>query len=276
MTTTSRPVVVSVFKDEAQAQQAINDLLNAGFSNDQIRYSVNKGGGGITDDLISLGVPQQDAGFYNNEFEAGHTVVTVNTSDRQQQAYDILTRDGGYDINTGSGQRTQYTSSATTTSAATTAANVDQTQAQDIKLRAEQLQPSTRWAQAGEVGIRKDVVSEQQTIDVPVTHEEVYIERRPGSGQVSDTPIGEGETIRVPVSAEQVDVTKQTVQTGEVVVGKRPVTENQQFTDTVRREEVQVNREGDVDLEGSGTDVTDRSSDTDVTNRSSDTDVTNQ
>jgi len=267
MTTTSRPVVVCAFRDDAQAQQAINDLMNAGFTNDQIHYSVNKGGGGITDDLVNLGLSQQEASFYNNEFEAGHTVVTVNTSDRQQQAYDILTGDGGYDVNSGSGQQTQYTSTAATTApatdttyATTAARNVDQTQTQDVKLRAEQLQPNTRWVQAGEVNVRKDVVSEQQTVNVPVTREEVYVERRPGSGQVSDTPIGQDDerTIRVPVSEEQVDVTKQTVETGEVVVGKRPVTETQQYTDTVRREEAHIDREGDVNIEGTDTDLTDQ------------------
>jgi len=60
------------------------------------------------------------------------------------------------------------------------------------------------------VNLRKELVTEQQTLNVPVTHEEVYIERRVGSGQVSAAPIGEGEAIRVPVSAEQVNVTKQT------------------------------------------------------------------
>lgn len=258
MTTTSRPVVVSVFKDEGQAQQAVNDLLNAGFKNDQIHYSVNRGGGGIADDLVNLGVPQQEASFYDNEFQAGHTVVTVNTRDRQQQAYDILTGDGGYDVNTRSGQRTNYASNAaTSTAAAATGVTADTSEetARDIKLRAEQLQANKSWAQAGEVDIVKNVVSEQKTIDVPVTHEEVYVERRPGSGQVSDTPIGQDETIRVPVREEQVDVTKQTVQTGEVVVGKRPVTETEEYSDTIRREEVQINREGDVDIEGNNPDL---------------------
>jgi uncharacterized protein (TIGR02271 family) len=257
-------VVVSVFKDNDQAQQAVNDLLNAGFQNDQIHYSVNRGGGGIADDLVNLGVPQQEASFYDNEFQAGHTVVTINTRDRQQQAYDILTRDGGYDVNSGTDQQTNYASNATTntavdtgTAAAATAATADTSEeaARDIKLRAEQLQANKSWAQAGEINIAKNVVSEQQTIDVPVTHEEVYVERRPGSGQVSDTPIGEDETIRVPVREEQVDVTKQTVETGEVVVGKRSVTETEEFTDTVRHEEVQVNREGDVDIQGNNPDL---------------------
>ena len=98
--------------------------------------------------------------------------------------------------------------------------------------------------------MRKDVVSEQQSMDVPVTHEEVYIERRPGTGQPSETPIGERETYRVPVREEQVTTSKQTVETGEVAMGKKQVQDTKRVSDTVRREEAHVEREGDVDIHG--------------------------
>jgi uncharacterized protein (TIGR02271 family) len=254
MTTFNRSFVIAAFQDNDQAQQAIQDLMNAGFSRDQIRYSVRQGGGGITDDLVNMGIPQQEADYYNNEFQQGHTVVTVNTRDQQQQAYDILMRDGGYDFNSSQGQASTYAVNTAATTAASTqnAATVPTGQeAQNIELRAEQLQPQTRWQQAGEVELRKNVVAEQQTVDVPVTHEEVYIQRQPGSGQVSDTPItDEGETIRVPVGEEQVDINKQTVVTGEVAVGKRQVQQTQQYTDTVRREELDVENQGDVNVQG--------------------------
>lgn len=124
-----------------------------------------------------------------------------------------------------------------------------------MQLREEQLRVYKRPVQAGEVGLRKEVVSEQQTLDVPVTHEEVYIERHPASGEVVDsTPIGEGETISVPVREEQVDVTKQTVETGEVAVGKRQVQEKQRVSDTVRREEAHIEREGDAPIHNTRTD----------------------
>jgi uncharacterized protein (TIGR02271 family) len=101
-----------------------------------------------------------------------------------------------------------------------------------------------------EVGLRKGVVSEQQTIDVPVTHEEVVSERRSGSGQPSDTPIGEGETYRVPVREEQVSVQKQPVVREEITLGKRQVQDTQQVSETVRREEAHIEREGDLNPQG--------------------------
>jgi uncharacterized protein (TIGR02271 family) len=255
-----------VFQDNSQAQQAINDLMNAGFSNDQIKYSVNKGGGGIADDLADLGLQQSEANFYNNEFEQGHTIVTVNTTDRQQDAQNILTRDGGYDMNSraSNAQTGNYATGTAATTAATGTANVANTaantasdltnqQARNLKLREEQLQVSKQPVQTGEVDIRKEVVSEPKTVNVPVTHEEVVIERRPGSGQTTDASIGEigqDETIRVPVSEEQVNVNKQTVETGEVAIGKRAVQETQQVSDTVQREQARVVRQGDVNTVG--------------------------
>jgi uncharacterized protein (TIGR02271 family) len=124
-----------------------------------------------------------------------------------------------------------------------------------MQLREEQLQVNKQPVQTGEVRLGKEVVTEQQTLNVPTTREGVSIERRPASGEVSDSPIGEGETLRVPVSAEQVNVSKQTAQTGEVAIGKRQVQETQQVQDTVRREEARIERKGEVNIEGNDPDA---------------------
>jgi uncharacterized protein (TIGR02271 family) len=124
-----------------------------------------------------------------------------------------------------------------------------------MQLREEQLQVYKRPVQTGEVQLRKEVVAEQQTLNVPVMHEEVFIEQRPVSDQVTDTtPIGEGESIRVPVQEERVHVSKQTVETGEVQIGKRRVQETQQVRENVRREEAHIERKGDVPIHDTRTD----------------------
>ena len=114
MTTNARSSVMGVFTDNAQTQQAMDELQSAGFRANQIRYSVRKSGIGITDSLEDLGLPEEDATFYNSEFEAGRTVVMVNTNDRQQDAYDILSRYGGYDFNSRSAQAVGYSSTGDT------------------------------------------------------------------------------------------------------------------------------------------------------------------
>ncbi len=242
---TNRSIVAGVFTDEAQAQKAMSDLENSGFTEDQIRYSVHKGGSGITDSLMGLGLPKQEADFYNGEFMQGRTIVTVKTNDRQQEVASILSRNGGYDASNRMGQ----TSGTATTAARDT--DYATTGDQKVQLRSEELTATKQRVQAGEVDIHKEVVSEQQTLNVPVQREEVYIERTAVTNATpSDTPIGQDETIRVPVSEEQVNVQKQTVVRDEFNVGKRGVQENQQVSDTVRHEELRVDKQGDIDVEG--------------------------
>jgi len=230
---------VGLFQSEMEAQQAMNDLQQSGFSNDQIRYSVHRGGTGIRDQLMGLGLTEQEASYYNQEFEAGRTVVFVNGPGQQQEAFDILRRNGGYDASTG-----------VTQTSGTANQSTDTDPEQRMQLREEQLRVGKQAVQTGQVGLRKEMVSEQQTVDVPVTHEEVVIERRSGSGQPSDTPIGEEETYRVPVREEQVSVQKQPVVREEIALGKRQVQDTQQVSETVRREEARIERKGDVNIQG--------------------------
>jgi uncharacterized protein (TIGR02271 family) len=119
-----------------------------------------------------------------------------------------------------------------------------------VRLREEELQARKVPIEKGRVQIGKDVVEEQQTLEVPVTREEVTVERRPIGREPSDTPVGQGgEDIRVPVREEQVSVEKRPVVTEEIRVGKRKAQETQQVSGTVRREEARIEGTGDVDVE---------------------------
>ncbi len=125
--------------------------------------------------------------------------------------------------------------------------------AQRLELREEELLVRKQSVQSGEVDIRTDVVSEQRTLEVPVTHEEVTIERHRVDRQPTDQPIAAGgETISVPVRKEQVTLDKQAVVYEEVEVGKRAVQETRQVSDTVRREQAVIDKEGQVDARDVG------------------------
>ena len=121
---------------------------------------------------------------------------------------------------------------------------------QNVQLREEELRPRTESVQAGEVGLRKEVVTEQRTMDVPVTREEAVIERHPVEPRPASGDIQEGEAARVPLREERVQVEKQPVVTEEVSIGKRQVQETEQVSGTVRREEARVETEGQVDVRG--------------------------
>jgi len=147
-----------VFDDQTRAQQAINDLRTAGFTDAQLGYAVRNasttvadapgaptagntvagavaggaigaligagaallipgigpivaggilaaaltGGaigavaGGLLGALTDMGVPENEARFYQQQFEAGRAVVTVQAGPRAQEAWSILQRHGAY------------------------------------------------------------------------------------------------------------------------------------------------------------------------------------
>ncbi len=249
-------IVAGVFEQETQARQALSALKQAGFAYDQVGVATQgQQGVDLKNDLLGLDMPRQQANYYAQEFKKGRTVVSVRPDGQEQRAHDILHQYGGYDYEhqtvetqTSAG----YKRNAAALSAQTTDTVHDEFhQPRSLRLREERLNVTKDRVQAGEVDLHKEVVTEQKTINVPVTREEVVIERHAVTGgQIDNTPIGEGETIRVPVSEEQVNVTKSTVVTGEVAIGKRAVQETQQVTDTVRHEEARIEQEGKVNIQG--------------------------
>jgi hypothetical protein len=54
--------------------------------------------GGVLGALVGLGVPEEEATFYKEEFDAGRVLVTVRAGDRASDASEVLRRFGAYDI----------------------------------------------------------------------------------------------------------------------------------------------------------------------------------
>ena len=114
-----------------------------------------------------------------------------------------------------------------------------------IPVMEEELTATVRSQEAGAVRVEKDVVTEQRTLDVPVTEERVRVERRIVDRPVSaaDTDAFEDVVIDVPLRTETVDVQKQARVAEEIVLSKEAVERTEQVTDTVRREEVFVDED---------------------------------
>ena len=53
---------------------------------------------GLAGALIGAGIPEEEAEYYQGEFEAGRFVVTVRAERRYDEATDVLRRHGGYDM----------------------------------------------------------------------------------------------------------------------------------------------------------------------------------
>lgn len=128
-------------------------------------------------------------------------------------------------------------------------ANEDLTHTKDeqkIKLSEEKLDVDTEEVQTGEVNVSKRVTEETETIEVPVKHEEVVVKRtKVNDGTLSDGELEEEEIV-IPVSEEQVNVTKRPEVTEEVTVGKESVEETKHVTEKVKKEELDVDSDGDV------------------------------
>ncbi|MFS0644658.1 YsnF/AvaK domain-containing protein [Siminovitchia sp. 179-K 8D1 HS] len=124
-----------------------------------------------------------------------------------------------------------------------------------MKLHEEKLEVDKKEVQSGEVTVRKDVVEEEQTIDVPVSREEVYIERRPvGEQEAADEASaafdGDEKTIRIPLKSERLDVRKKPVVNDEIIVGKKEVEDTETVKETIRREKADIDRTGDCMMKG--------------------------
>jgi len=105
----------------------------------------------------------------------------------------------------------------------------------------ERLTAGVREQEAGRFRLRKDVTTEQQSVDVPVQREEVYITKQTVNRPATQADLSAMDRdIDVPIREQEAFTSKQAVVTGEVDVRKEVTTETERVTDTVRREEVHV------------------------------------
>jgi uncharacterized protein (TIGR02271 family) len=112
----------------------------------------------------------------------------------------------------------------------------------------EQLHVGTEKVQAGRARLRKHIVTEQQQVAVPVSREEVRVEREPitdaNVGQAMNGPDISEEEHEVVLTEERPVVAKETVPVERVRLAKEAVTEEQQVTADVRKERIET--EGDL------------------------------
>ena len=283
---TSGQRIIAFFSDRQDAYRAISQLKDAGFSSDEIglisredQQATTTSGGIDTsrnttldaetghdqgfwdkvkhffsgdsgndeyvdyrDTSESMNWDQNRADYYYRGIGQGGALVSV-TGSRLEDARVILQNAGG-DLRE-SGFRADAANTARTTSAG-------QDQEYRMQLRGEVLRTYRDRVQRGEVRLRKEVITQNQTVDVPVTREELVIERVPGSGRpaAGAGEIGRDEKeIRVPLTEERARVEKQPIVNEEVRVGKRAVQSTEKVSGEVRHEELRVDNDDNVKVE---------------------------
>ena len=108
----------------------------------------------------------------------------------------------------------------------------------------EQLRVGTERVEAGRARLRKYVVTEQQSVQVPVTREEARIEREP----ITDANRGDAlsgaaiteEEHEVVLHEERPVVTTEAVPVERVRLGTKTVTEQETVTGDIHKEQVEI------------------------------------
>jgi len=260
-------VVAALFSNRNVAEAAIKDLKEEGFSSDQIAVSFAGSNAHLSDeswnaetdehrsfwqkveDFFSGHEPQRKTAStgvsagpslaiptsYQSRIRSGEVLVAVYDTSRLNDAEEIL-RDHGGSIESSFAEQQRSVGK-----------DVAGDETQRLQLVSEVLRVRKERVPQGEVRLRKEVRTEQQNIQVPVSREELVIERAEGTGS-ANRGIGTDQEIRVPLSEEQVRVEKQPVVREEVKVGKRRVEEVRNVGDQVRHEELHVENKGDVNV----------------------------
>jgi uncharacterized protein (TIGR02271 family) len=211
--------------------------------------------------LAGTGIPSDRAAYLTRNLEPGGAIVTVHDANRAAEAEEILSANNARvryeDIEGNEVAEEEFvgTDAAQIDAADSTGQEITDTGYVDrppvdavsgavdrVQLFGEVLRVHKERINRGEVRVRKDVITENQTIDVPVTREELVLERVAVSGNTPapSASIGRGQEIRVPLSEEKVRLEKQPVLREEVNVGKREVQDVVTVSGDVRHEELRV------------------------------------
>ncbi len=112
----------------------------------------------------------------------------------------------------------------------------------NVPLKEERLNVSNKTSTTQHT-IRKEPVTEKKTIEVPITHEELIVEKRPpkdSSSSSAQGPVKLKTEIKVPLMREEVEVTKEPFLKEEIVVKKKSITETRTVSDSVTKERINM------------------------------------
>ena len=204
---------------------------------------------------------------YTAEFVKGALSIDADSeiSDEQEQEIYRYYQVGGHTTSTSTGTTTSRstetdyaaggvaanltdtaTARAGATASDTTRATTSNQDMIEVPLTEEELKVGKRTVDAGQVRLRKVVRTEVVNQPVEVRREDVVVERISASEVRSGTAGSDfkEETIDVPLSREEAVVSKEAHVTGAVRLHKTAETETQNVSDSVRKEDVEVLRDG--------------------------------
>jgi uncharacterized protein (TIGR02271 family) len=256
-------IIVAVYDTEAHAAAAVRDLQAAhvppevisrhagteSVSGSAVSGPSSAGGQGFWSSLFG-GEPDHDTAVYDRSLESGSSVVTVRVPDEHVEGVTrILERHQPIDIDE---RAASLGLGANRTPAAVADAHGSNDPAlrnggeEVIALSEEQLTVGKRLVNRGTTHIRRFVVETPVEENVTLHAERVSIDRRPASAgaRVDDADFTD-RTIEVAETDEEAVVGKTARVKEEVVVHKEATDRVETVRDTVRRQDVKIEREDD-------------------------------
>ena len=241
--------VVGIFDNSTEAQQALQQLISAGISENRIDISTPGTSGSTTTSSTSSSYTDHDdndsvGNFFKNLFgsdddnvrsysEVGRrgNIITVHAQSAQeaQSAAQILDQYGAIDID----ERAQQYRSNTNTNVNTSGA---------IPIIEEELQVGKRVVETGGARIRSRIIERPVEESVRLRVEHVRVERNPVNRPATEADLAnfrEGE-IELREQAEVPVVGKEARVVEEVRLGKDVEERQETIHETVRRTDVQV------------------------------------
>jgi uncharacterized protein (TIGR02271 family) len=113
-----------------------------------------------------------------------------------------------------------------------------------LQMKEEQLNIAKKWVQTGDVKIHRENFTEEKSFTVPVTREELVIEKTELASDGPEHKDAPTEVIRIPLSEEQVEFTKHRVTLEDVSIYKQHIEDIQHIEETLKREEAKVKVSG--------------------------------
>ena len=205
--------------------------------------------GGLIGALIGLGIPEEKAKIYNDRVKGGSFLVIVNGTGAEIARAETIMHHHGveefgiYDVP--NARATAVTDIDDDIRTRTDIADDDK-----IRLYEERLMVNKQRAKTGEVAIGKRVETETASVAVPIEKERIVIERSDATAGRAVSPgtadFAGGKVAEVELYEETADIKKQAFVREEVSVRKEVEQENVRASETIRREELEVNADGDV------------------------------
>lgn len=218
---TSEPAWITVHTGLFGTKQSFVPLANASVGHDE-NVTV-----GYSKDQIS-DAPRVDADEHQSVDEENELYRYFGLADRAPDTSGVASDVAGNGHATSVGDDGHDTSGADTDDAMTRSE--------------EQLRVGTQTVETGRARLRKHIVTENVTTTVPVSHEEVRVEREPITDANRDEALAGGdltsEEHEVTLHAEKPIVEKETVPVERVHLSTDTVTGEEQVNEQVRKEEI--------------------------------------